>query len=152
MTIERIGHKLASGWGPFLIALMLASPVLYWTFDRRDPVDVLEFRLVPPEIHPGQKVLREITVMRHRSCITEVDLVLIDGARVRWIYDEPTIVSPGPTGVIDEYGQPMTIPKDAAPGRAELRTVTRRICNPLQHIWPLVTQSPPIYFTILPPG
>lgn len=151
MIPEHVGQRLASTWVTFLIALMLASPLLYWTFDRSDPVTIHSLELFPKEVRPGQKVLRRIEVTRNRRCYTDSSILLFDGDRVRWVLDEPPIESPGPLHVRDTYSQPMVIPKDAAPGPAEMRISTRRICNPLQNLWPLVANAPPVHFTILPP-
>lgn len=142
---------LSSGWATFFIAFILASPIIVWGFDRTPPVTVYKLDMEPHVVYPGQKVVRSIEVLRRRACQTDVDIVLIDGNRVRWIIDEPSIVAPGPVGVRDAYGQPMTIPAQMAPGPAEMRITTRRVCNPLQHIWPLVTQSPTVYFEVADP-
>jgi hypothetical protein len=151
VTTNHLGRTLASGWVTFLIALALSSPLIYWSVDRGEPVTVHRYELFPKEVRPGQKVLRQIEVTRNKRCYTDVSVLLFDGERVRWIIDEPPIEAPGPLHVRDSYSQPMVIPRDAAPGPAELRITTRRICNPLQNLWPLVTHSQPIYFTILPP-
>lgn len=148
---HKITHMLASGWATFLIALALASPLLIWTFDRGSPVMVHRLDLFPSEVYPGQKVLRRIEVTRYRRCVTDVSIVIIDGDRVRWVIDEPPIDTPGPLGARDSYSQPMIVPKDAAPGQAEMRVTTKRVCNPLHHLWPLMAYSDPIRFTILEP-
>ncbi len=147
---SNIKRTLASGWFTFSLALLITSPVIVWAFDRQDPVTVHEFGIVPDEVFAGQKVVRRIAVTRKRSCITDVDIVIIDGAKIRWIIDEPEVTSPGPVGVRDEYNAPMIIPPNAAPGVAEMRTIIRRKCNPLHAIWPLVTTYPTLHFKIMP--
>ena len=134
-----------------LIALFITSPFIYWGIDRSDPVTVHEFTISPEHVKPGGKMLRQVTVTRNRACLTDVDAVIIDGARVRWVIDEPEITRPGTVGVKDSYNAPMIVPPLAAPGPAELRLVVRRECNPLHRIWPIITTYETKHFTILPP-
>jgi hypothetical protein len=133
-----------------LITLLLLSPLIFWGFDRTQPVIIHEFSVVPTKVHAGEKALRKVTVTRLRACQTDVDVILIDGARVRWVIDEPEITRPGKLGVIDTYYAPMIVPPLAAPGEAELRVTIKRVCNPVQHIWPMVESYEPVKFTILP--
>ena len=152
MIPDHVGRTLSSSWATLLIALFIASPLLFWSVDRGPPVTVHSLTLFPKEVMPGQKVLRRIEVTRNRRCVTDVSILIFDGARVRWVFDEPAIDSPGPIGERDTYSQAMVIPKDAAPGPSEMRVTTKRVCNPLQNLWPLVAYSDPIYFTILEPA
>lgn len=134
----------------FLAALFLTSPLIYWGVDRREPVIIHEFSLVPTEVRAGEKLLRKITVTRLRSCATDVDVVLIDGARIRWLIDEPEITRPGMAGGPDTYFAPVIVPPLAAPGEAEIRVTAKRICNPVQRLWPITTAYDPLRFEILP--
>ena len=149
---SRLGYVLSSGWATFIIAFMLASPIIWWSTDRQEPVKITGLSLWPEEARPGDKISRVITVTRRRSCETEVDVIIIDGARVRWVIDEPVVTSPGPVGVSETYKVPVIIPPLASPGLAEMRIVAKRRCNPLHNLWPIITQYEPIRFTILPAG
>jgi len=151
MIPEHIGRKISYTWAPLVLALILSSPLLFWTFDRGEPVTLHHFDLFPREMYPGQKILRRIEVTRNKRCETEVSILIFDGERTRWVVNEPKIESPGPLHVRDSYSQPMIINPEAAPGPAEMRLTTTRICNPIQNLWPLVSHSPPFFFTILPP-
>ena len=142
---------LSSGLVSFFVALMLASPVIYWAFDRSPPVIVHGFELFPKEVRAGETLNRRVTVTRQKSCTTSVDIFIIDGAKVRWFFDEPEIANPGPTGVQESYVVPLRIPLGAAPGDAEFRITTFRQCNPLHAFFPLISRREPIKFRILPP-
>lgn len=133
-----------------IAAVLLMSPFIWWTFDPREPVTVLNFGVTPTQVRAGDTLYREITVIRHRNCLTDPDVILIDGARVRFQFDEPPIQAPGPIGIADTYRQAVVIPLQAAPGKAELRVTVARSCNPIQQIWPRVSRQPPVYFEILP--
>jgi len=143
-------YVLRSDIVALLVALVITSPLIYWGLDRREPVLVHDFSLDPTEVHAGEKILRKISVTRHRLCSTDVDAVIIDGKRIRWVFDEPEITNPGSLGR-DTYYAPMAVPLLAAPGDAEVRVVARRVCNPVQRIWPIVTVYAPLKFKILPP-
>ena len=147
--VPRYGYVLSSGWATFMIAMIFASPIIYWGTDRAEPVQVRQITLWPPEVRPGDKISRVITVVRRKTCETDVDVVIIDGARVRWIIDEPAIAHPGPVGVEDTYKAPLIIPALATAGPAEMRIIAKRKCNPLHAIWPIITVYEPIKFTIL---
>ena len=149
-VVPRYGYILSSGWATFLTALVLASPLIYWGLDRREPVVVRQITLWPSEVRPGDKISRVITVFRRKTCETDVDVVIIDGARVRWVVDEPAVAHPGPVGVEDTYKAPLVIPVLATPGEAEMRIVAKRKCNPLHAFWPIITVYEPIKFTIHP--
>jgi len=144
-------HILRSDLVALIVALVLTSPLVYWGLDRREPVIVHEFSLVPSEVQAGEKILRKISVTRVRACATEIDVVLIDGARIRWLIDEPEVTSPGSLGGHDTYFAPMIVPPLAAPGEAEVRVTAKRVCNPIQRLWPIITTYAPLKFTILPP-
>lgn len=132
------------------VVLFFLSPFIYWSFDRSAPVIVHDFSLVPEKVHAGEKLLRRIEVTRRRACLTNIDVVIIDGSRVRWVIDETEVTRPGPVGEKDAYLAPMIIPPLAAPGSAELRVTATRICNPIHNIWPMVETYPTLKFTILP--
>ena len=131
-------------------ALTATSPLLYWTFDQRDAVTVHEYTITPDRVLAGEAIYRIINVTRHKRCEIDVDVLLIDGARVRWRFDEPPVIAPGPVGVRETYKTPVIVPLQANPGKAELRVALSRVCNPIQRIWPLVYVAPIKYFEILP--
>ena len=133
-----------------IIALVVTSPLVYWTLDWRPPVDVLSYKLSATQVRAGDTLYRDITVFRHRACRTDPTVILIDGGRVRFNFEEPATDAPGPIGIVDTYRQSIVIPLQAAPGKAELRVSIARSCNPIQAIWPRVTVYEPIFFEILP--
>lgn len=147
----RAKHILTSNWVAAIIAFLLTSPLWLWGSDRREPVTVLRYELVPGEVHPGDTLYRYIEVVRHQACITDPDVILIDGARTRWRIEEPPVLAVGPLASPDSYRTPMIIPQGAAPGKAEVRVTVTRRCNPVHNMWPLVTMYPPLKFEILPP-
>ena len=150
--VHKVARIAASGWVTFFVALIIASPVIYWGLDRASPVVVHNFELFPKEVRPGETIYRQISVTRIRSCTTSVDIIIKDGKRVRWIIDEPEIADPGPIRIRETYTVPVIIPPAAAPGPAEMRFTVTRKCNPLHEFFPLVSRNEPIQFTILHHG
>ena len=143
-------HTLARReWPALVAALMLLSPILWWSFDRRAPVTTIEVSIVPPQIRAGDTMYRSITVERHRICETDPDIVIVDGLKTRWRIEEAAIRTPGHLGR-DTYKVPIVVPPAASPGKSELRITVIRVCNPIQRVWPIVEVLPPIPFVILP--
>lgn len=138
-------------WPAFLAALILLSPFLFWSFDRRSPVTTISVSVVPPEVRAGDILYRIVTIERRRICETDPDIVIVDGAKTRWRIDEGAITTPGAAGR-DSYKVPIPVPAAAAPGNAELRVTVSRRCNPVQQMFPLVEVVPAIPFVILPAG
>ena len=102
------------------------------------------------EVKPGDTIYRVIRVNRLRVCETDPDTLVIDGAKVRWHFEEPKIVAPGKIGA-DEYRRPVVIPMQASPGSAEMRVSSTFVCNPVHRIWPIRMVHEPLKFKIVPP-
>jgi len=137
-------------WAAFVLAVVLTSPLVWWSLDRRPPVEIIGYDLVPAEVKPGQTLYRVITVNRTRVCVTDPDIVIVDAERVRWRIDEPQLVAPGPLGK-ETYKVPFVIPRGIAIGPAELRVTLTRKCNPMHEFWPLIEVTPTQYFTVSSP-
>jgi hypothetical protein len=131
-----------------LVAAFVIAPVAWWIADRTPPVDILEYTIFPPKVQAGQTVYRVLKVDRHRLCEVDPDTVIIDGAKVRWQFEELPILAPGSIG-IDEYKRPVVIPLQAASGQAEMRTSATYICNPIHRIWPIKVIGKPLKFEII---
>ena len=123
------------------------APLIWWIADRTPPVEILEYTVWPKTVQPGQTVYRGLKVNRLRLCEVDPDTVIIDGAKVRWQFEEPPILAPGKLG-IDEYRRPVVIPLQAAAGPAEMRTSATYTCNPIHRIWPIKVIGEPLKFTI----
>jgi hypothetical protein len=134
----------------FAVVAVIFAPVIWWTADRTPPIELLEWKAFPSEVKAGETVFRVIKVNRFRICETDPDTLIIDGAKVRWNFEEPAIAAPGRVG-IDEYRRPVVIPLQATPGPAEMRVSSTWICNPIHRIWPIRQVHEPLRFTILPP-
>lgn len=134
----------------FAVVAVVFAPVIWWISDRTPPIELLEWKSFPSEVKPGQTIYRVIKVNRLRICETDPDTLIIDGAKVRWNFEEPKIAAPGKIG-IDEYRRPVVIPLQASPGPAEMRVSSTWICNPIHRIWPIKQLHEPLRFTIMPP-
>lgn len=130
------------------VALFIVAPIAWWIADRTPPVDMLEYSVFPAEVQAGQTVYRVLKVERHRLCEVDPDTIIIDGAKVRWQFEEPPILAPGMIG-IDEYKRPVVIPLQAAAGQAEMRTSATYVCNPIHRIWPIKVIGKPLKFNII---
>lgn len=133
----------------FAVAALVFGPLVMWVADRTPPIELQVWQAMPPKVKPGETVYRVIKVNRLRICETDPDTLIIDGAKVRWNFDEPSISAPGRIG-IDEYRRPVVIPLQANPGPAEMRTTSSFVCNPIHRIWPIKVVFEPLRFTILP--
>lgn len=133
----------------FAVVAVIFAPVIWWVADRTPPIELLEWRAFPSEVKPGDTIYRVIKVRRLRICETDPDTLIIDGAKVRWNFEEPKIIAPGNVGM-DEYRRPVAIPLQASPGPAEMRTSSTFVCNPIHRIWPIKMVHAPLKFTIVP--
>jgi len=134
----------------FAVVAVVFAPLIWWITDRTPPVRFIEYGIFPPTVRPGETIYRVIKVERFRICETDPDTVIVDGARVRWNYEEPPLISPGPLG-FDEYRRPVVIPLQASPGVAEMRTSATYVCNPVHRIWPIRVIGEPLRFNISAP-
>jgi hypothetical protein len=134
----------------FMVAATVFGPLIWWVADRTPPIDLETWQAFPSEVKPGDTVYRVIRVNRKRICETDPDTLIIDGAKVRWHFEEPRIAAPGRLG-IDEYRRPVIIPLQANPGPAEMRVSSTFVCNPIHRIWPIKMVHEPLKFTIVPP-
>tara|TARA_R110000868_G_scaffold30181_3_gene111965 strand:+ start:1151 stop:1609 length:459 start_codon:yes stop_codon:yes gene_type:complete len=132
----------------FIIAAIIFGPLIWWVTDRTPPVILEGYELSPSSVAPGETIYRVIKVNRLRLCETDPDTVLIDGAKVRWHFEEPPILSPGPLGR-DSYKRPVVIPLQANPGPAEIRTSANYTCNALHKYWPIKIVGKPLEFQII---
>lgn len=131
----------------FFVVAIVFAPLIWWIADRTPPVEFISYGVMPDKVRPGDTVYRVIRVNRIRLCETDPDTIIIDGAKVRWQFEEPSLLSPGPLG-IDEYRRPVVIPMQASPGVAEMRTSATYICNPVHRIWPIKVVGRPLKFNI----
>ena len=134
----------------FTVVAVVFAPLIWWIADRTPPVRFIEYGIFPSTVKPGETIYRIIKVERLRLCETDPDTVIIDGAKVRWNFEEPSLISPGNLG-IDEYKRPVAIPLQASPGPAEMRTSATYICNPIHQIWPIKIIGKPLRFNIAAP-
>jgi len=132
----------------FALVAVVFGPTIWWMADRTPPIELVAYSVFPPQVKPGETVFRVISLNRKRQCEVEPQTILIDGGRVRWVFEDKTISIPGPIGP-DQYKRPVVIPLQALPGQAELRTVTEFVCNPIHKIWPIKTENPVLKFEIL---
>ena len=130
------------------VVLVILSPVIWWTVDRTPPVKFIEYGIFPPTVKAGGTIYRVIKVERLRLCETDPDTVIIDGARVKWVYEEAPLLVAGHLG-FDEYKRPVVVPLQASPGPSEMRTSATYICNPIHRIWPIKVVGEPLRFTIV---
>ena len=131
----------------FTVVAFIFAPLIWWAADRTPPIDVIRYGLIPKKVAPGATIYRDIEIIRLRHCETDPDTIMIDGARVRWNFEEPAITSPGQLGH-DHYRRPVVIPLQASPGQAQMRTTVTYICNPLHRIWPIKLIQKPLEFEI----
>ena len=134
----------------FAVVAIVFAPLVWWVADRSPPIELTGWAALPPEVKPGDTIYRVIRVNRLRVCETDPDTLVIDGAKVRWHFEEPKIVAPGKIGA-DEYRRPVVIPMQASPGSAEMRVSSTFVCNPVHRIWPIRMVHEPLKFKIVPP-
>ena len=127
-------------WISVIAALAwLASQAL----DRQPPVVVRAAALLTPSIAAGDPVRVSYSVVRVRTCETDVVWSIYDGAGEIHRFGPLQVSAPGLPGQ-DQFVHAWATPGNAAPGRGKLRVVLAFACpgNYLQAIYPVTSVLP----------
>lgn len=141
--------QLQSHWkGARLAAMILAMIAAgYVWFQYRPPVEFVSLKMLNGAIFPGEYIVRDITVVRHKRCQTAVEIVILDGRKRRFIITRGPL-SPGPVGR-DNYKSRTLVPVEAEAGEGEFRLTLKFYCNWLHRVFgPIIVFRPPQKFTI----
>lgn len=119
-----------------------------WIADREPPVASTVQQVVNEPIRPGAELLVRYTVVRYRSCASQVDRLLSDAQGVRYVLDDLEFkAAPGPLGEAT-YTSPVPIPRTFGQGVGRYRVSVTYICNPVHRLWPITVQSREIAFMV----
>lgn len=133
-----------------LMAISLIGGIIgYWSTDTVPPVVVGSAEPTTPVVAPGGTLKIRFQIERQKSCSSTIERILLDGDRVRFVFDEISFhAAAGPLGH-DSYAMLVKIPQDAAPGQAQFRMINTFYCNPIHRIfWPITATAPLVDFII----
>lgn len=136
--------------GAALVAVTFVGTPVYWLTDREVPVEIIEARVLNPNVAIDQDLLVYYEVDRHRVCPTIAQRTVYDGAGVEIKYMPDIRAAFGPEGR-DKSTFRLHIPPGASPGTARYRVVVSYFCNPMHRLFPLTVIRPVLYFTITEP-
>lgn len=135
--------------------VFLASAILIALFamaigDRRPPLDTItDTIVVGGGFAPGEDVILETKVERHRQCPVQVQRIFVDSRGVRFVLQEYEIDRALPLGVT--LSRPVfTIPRLAASGVGQYHSTLLYSCNPLQRVFfPIIVEGAEVPVTVI---
>ena len=145
-TREKLCSLLAG-----IFTVLIVIPITWMLVDRTPPYeyDQANSYILPDIIRPGSQVTVRWAFSRiNRLCPGTTERTIVDvrtGALVS--YD------PAPHALTIRPGDKFLersfyIPLSMEPGRKAYRARATFVCNPLQHLWPIVVQRPDLYFEV----
>lgn len=132
-----------------LFCLLCVAPISYMLLDRTPPMAYENGFIVPPVAAPGELVTVTWRTHVERSCTGTVHRKLIDSQGVVWDF-EPTETASFESRTHVQLSRDFKVPYAVAYGVTKYRVVIRWVCNPLHNWWPVVVQTPVLFFTIAP--
>ncbi|MBB3144956.1 hypothetical protein FHS21_001357 [Phyllobacterium trifolii] len=118
--------------------------------DRHPPISYVSAAAVGSEVPQGGSIEIEYEVVRSRICPSILKRWLVDSVGDRHAITNYT-VGTGTRKGRETYRRSITIPDNAAVGRAHYEVSIEYTCNLVQRLgWPVKLTSPPIYFDITP--
>lgn len=140
-------------WIFLIFAFALSGYIGWMAQDRAAPTSILVSRVLTPITAPGALLKVEFEVYRHKNCQVDLEQILFDSQKVRYILDVLSYtVAPGDVGH-ETFVIPVEVPKSFAEGPARYRAVRAYRCNALQHWlnWPIVVITPDVSFQVSGP-
>lgn len=162
MTYRLKWKHLLHGWYyfiPQLVAIFIVLPIAWMAMDRTPPLRLYDGAIIPSRVKPLE---HNITVMWRadfsgRDCGGTTQRELIDSQKNLWPKQARArrgVFIPAYEGALTGtvMTPPLSIP-NMAPGRATYRVTQFYYCNWIQRLfdWPIISESPPIYFEVEPP-
>jgi hypothetical protein len=135
------------------IAVGFVAPVTWMLMDRTPPFELLLGRVIPSEVAPGSEMTIEWTVKTNRVCPGYVERRVILADKSVITYDwTPAIRREDISN--ERLIRSFVLSRRASdvPGSAHYRSRTCYTCNPLQHWWPICSDTPELPFTVLRDG
>ena len=136
----------------WLAVLAALAWLLSQALDRQPPVRMRRVTLLSPTVAAGEPVRVAYAVSRLRTCETDVNWSVYDGAQEIHRFGPLHVAAAGLPGE-DEFVHAWPTPGNAAPGRGKLRVVLAFACpgNYLQAIYPVTVVLPDVPVDITPP-
>ena len=129
---------------PWMMILISAGQIAWWAADRVAPLQMIKYR--PMVGQPGGMVIIEADVKRDlsRGCSVVGNRTMYDAKGTLFTISDNKTVSAKALEVLDSLmpgktAIAITIPLEAAPGKAKIVTTLNYTCNPLQRLldWPI---------------
>jgi hypothetical protein len=89
-------------------------------------------------------------VDRRKLCALQVERIIIDFAKIRYVLED--VIFSAPPGDLgrDEYVTPVPVPVQTELGPAELKVHKLYRCNPFHWLWPIVSDGMDFHFDVVP--
>lgn len=135
------------------VLMAVTGALVFMRFDTTPPYefDASQSEVIPPRTEPGTQIVVRWKVKKvNRFCHGMNTRELFDAetkARIA-VYDPVPVASPFELSENEHLVRTFTLPKIMPYGRIGYRATQQYICNPLQHIWPLVVTTPDLFFEV----
>jgi hypothetical protein len=133
----------------FMVTLFV-SPLVYWSLDTMPPFVYLAegSDVIPDPATGGQQIIARWKVKYNRSCPGLVRRQLFDPRTnvIIALYDPAPASEGRPPG--DQLNKTFLLPHQMQTGKVGYRARLEYHCNPLQLLFPLILETPNLYFTI----
>lgn len=149
MTRMKRGHYCIG-----VVLMIITGTLAFMWFDTTPPYefDAGQSYVVPNKAEEGMQIRVVWKVKKlNRFC---------PGTNLRTLFDPVTkvklaIYDPVPVAARFELGEDsflvrtFLLPKELMAGKVGYRATQIYVCNPLQHIWPLVVTTPDLFFEVI---
>jgi hypothetical protein len=134
-----------------IFALVVIGPATWWALDRQVPYQAEPIGVVPSPVHIGEEVVAEWnTRVLREGCFGTFQRTVTDGANIVWAF-QPKILTFTELK-IGKYktrsATPFVLPHGFTCGRSVIYNSITAICNPLQRLFPLHYDNPPLEFDV----
>lgn len=131
--------------------MAVTGSLVFMFFDTTPPYvfDASRSEVVPARAEPGTQItVRWKVAKRNRFCrgTNTRELLEADAKSRIAVYDPVPVASPFELGESDVLVRTFMLPKIMPYGPTIYRATQHYVCNPLQHIWPLVVTTPDLMF------
>jgi hypothetical protein len=139
-TVLAVVVCIMASFGSFSFTMM--------AIDRTPPITYEGARAIQPTVKRGGNLDVEFQVFRTRICPTVAKRWVIDAEGIKHAIPSYTVGMKLLAGR-ETYQRSITVPENAAIGRAWYEVTLNYYCNFLHKVgWPIVVNSPPIEFTV----
>ena len=133
--------------GGVFVFTIVAMVFFGMLLDRGLPYERSAGEMIPPEARAGEQIFVRWTGEKKRDCPGIVHRVFIDSAGTYHPVEFAGAVY-ARVGIGMPLLRPLTVPAKMACGPAQYIARTEFYCNPVQRLWPIVSNAPPVIFKV----